>query len=58
MVKMKLYYKDLFLQTAFLKEKGENHGRVGGDGPEKRNGVKIISKFITHPFIYMGKSHF
>lgn len=55
---MNLHYNDVFSQTAFLKEKGENHIRVGGDGPGKRHGGRIISKFITNPSVYMGKSHF
>lgn len=36
-------YNYLFLQTAFLKEKEENHVKLGGGGSEKKSGYKINS---------------
>lgn len=47
-----LHYNDLFLQTAFLREKEENHVRVGGGGSEKKSAFKISS---TH--YLWAKSH-
>ena len=59
-----LHYNDLFLQTAFLREKEENHVRVGGGGSEKKSAFKIssthylwASKFITNPYVYIGKPY-